>query len=398
MNTRNHNAIRLDRLNTTFIGNWWWTVDRFNFALICLLFFIGAVVITAASPPVASRLGYGSNYFVVRQYVFLFLGLISMLCISMLSIQALRRLCVIGFAGCVLFLMLLPFIGTENKGAIRWLIIAGISIQPSEFIKPCFAVVTAWMLSERYRVHNFPGFTAAIIIYGLVATLLIIQPDFGMTVTVSAMFGAQMVLGGLAFFWIILMLGLFVTGGLGAYYFIPHVHKRMNEFLDPEAGDNYQTSKALDAFQSGGLFGRGPGEGVVKWQIPDSHTDFIFAVVGEEFGIIVSIALIAVFAAIFIRGAMRILKQPDLFVLLAASGILVQFALQSIINMGVAVNMLPAKGMTLPLLSYGGSSIIAMSIGMGIFLGLTRKQYGGVKTYVSRYDIDKHEFIKQPSV
>ena len=364
--------------------------------LLISLILVGAVLITAASPPVASRLGYESNYFVIRQCAFLIMGLISMIGISMLNVQALRRLCVIGCFGCIFFMLLLPFVGIENKGAIRWMNIAGISIQPSEFLKPCFAVVIAWILSERYRVHNFPGFTAAIFIYSIVAFLLIIQPDFGMTVTVSIMFGAQMVLGGLPFFWILLMIATFAAGGVGAYFLLPHVTKRLNEFLDPESGDNYQVSKALDAFQSGGLLGRGPGEGVVKWQIPDSHTDFIFAVVGEEFGMLISIALVVLFAVIVARGMLRVLRNSDLFVLLATAGILTQFGLQAVINMGVAVNMLPAKGMTLPFLSYGGSSIMAMSLGMGILLGLTRRQYGGVKTYISRYDLDKQDFAKQP--
>lgn len=395
MNTRHHNAIRLDRLNTSFIGNWWWTVDRLNLVLLTTLIMIGAVLTTAASPPVASRLGYAPNYFIIRQTAFLIVGFLSMVGISMLNVQALRRVCVLGFVACVVLLVLLPFIGTENKGSIRWINLAGISIQPSEFIKPCFAVVTAWMLSERYRVHNFPGFSVAIVLYAIVGFLLIIQPDFGMTVTVSVMFGAQMVLGGLPMVWILLMLVVFAFGGVGAYYIFPHVQKRVTDFLDPEAGDNYQVFKALDAYKSGGLLGRGPGEGVVKWQIPDSHTDFIFAVVGEEFGALASIALVMLFAFIITRSLLRVLRNADLFVLLAASGIITQFALQAIINMGVAVNLLPAKGMTLPFLSYGGSSVISMCLGMGILLGLTRKQFGGVKNYMSRYDVAKQPDMKQ---
>jgi cell division protein FtsW len=247
-------------------------------------------------------------------------------------------------------------------------------------------MVVAWVVSERYRIHEFPGFIAGIGVYGLFALLLWIQPDIGMTLTVSCMFAAQMVIGGMPVIFVVIMVVIFCVMGVGAYMFLPHVTKRVNEFLDPAVGDNYQVSKALDAFQSGGLLGRGPGEGVVKWQVPDSHTDFVFAVIGEEFGMILSVAVVVLFAAVVVRSLVRILKVNDLFVMLAASGIIVQFGMQSVINMGVAVNMLPAKGMTLPFLSYGGSSVVAMGLGMGMLLGLTRKQYGGTGVYVSRFD------------
>ncbi len=368
------------------VGTWWWTVDRVNLLLILLLVALGAIIVTASSPPVATRLGYGQSYFIIHQFAYLAVSLVVMLGVSMLNVRNLRRIGVLGYIGGIVLMLLLPFIGYENKGAVRWVNLLGMSLQPSEFVKPCFAMVVAWVVSERYRVHEFPGFMAAVGVYSVFAALLWFQPDIGMTLTVSCMFAAQMVIGGMPVIFVILMVVAFCVMGVGAYVFLPHVTKRVNEFLDPAVGDNYQVSKALDAFQSGGLLGRGIGEGEVKWQIPDSHTDFVFAVVGEEFGMMLSIAVVALFACVVIRSLLRILKVNDLFVMLAASGIIVQFGMQSVINMGVAVNMLPAKGMTLPFLSYGGSSVVAMGFGMGILLGLTRKQYGGTGMYVSRFD------------
>lgn len=378
--------MRLDRTNTTMVGKWWWTVDRFNLFLLLALAALGAMIVTAASPPVASRLGYDQYYFVRNQFFYLFVGCAVMVGVSMASVRNLRRIGVLGYAGGILLLCLLPLIGYENKGATRWVNLLGVSLQPSEFVKPCFAIVVAWIVSERYRVRDFPGFKIALCVYGLFAFLLWIQPDIGMTLTVSCMFAAQMVVGGMPVIFVFIMLGAFCVMGVGAYMFLPHVTKRVNEFLNPEVGDNYQVSKALEAFQSGGLFGRGMGEGVVKWQIPDSHTDFVFAVIGEEYGMLLAVVVVALFATIVVRSLLRLLKVSDLFVMLAGVGIVIQFGIQSVINMGVAVNMLPAKGMTLPFLSYGGSSIVAMGLGMGMLLGLTRNQYGANGVFVSRFD------------
>ncbi len=368
--------MRLDRTNKTVFGRWWWTVDRLNLGALLLLIAIGSILVTAGSPPVAKRLDLPAFYFVHRHQVFLIIGIAAMLFVSMLPPVAIRRLAVIGFCASIVLLMLVPFIGAQTKGAHRWIDLMGISIQPSEFMKPCFAVVIAWICAESQRRVGFPGYRLAIGLYLLVAFLLAIQPDIGMTLTVTAMWGIQLFLAGLPMVLVMVIGALVVAGLFGAYHFFPHVAARIDGFLDPAAGDNYQVARSLEAFRNGGLLGRGPGEGEVKQSLPDSHTDFIFSVAGEEFGIIVCTMIIGLFAFIVLRGLSRVWKETDLFMVLAVAGLLTEFGVQSIINMGVAVNLLPAKGMTLPFLSYGGSSVVAMAVAMGMMLALTRRRFG----------------------
>lgn len=368
--------MRFDRTNLSIVGRWWWTVDRPTWFALLFLMCLGAVMVAAASPPVAERIGLDSFYFVGRQQFFLALGVVTMFLVSLLPAHNIRRLAVLLLLGSLIVMALLPFVGFENKGATRWLRIAGMSLQPSEFMKPAFAVVMAWVFAERHLTQGFPGFRIAILIYAAVVALLIIQPDFGMTVTVSAVFGLQFFLAGVPFIWVAVMLGFGVAGIFVAYHLLPHVSKRIDRFLDPSSGDNYQVEKSLEAFKNGGWFGRGPGEGEIKRIIPDSHTDFVFSVAGEEYGIIACLLIIGLFAFIVLRGYARLLRESDAFVILAVAGLLAQFGVQAIINMGVAVNLLPAKGMTLPFLSYGGSSLIAMALGMGMLLALSRKRYG----------------------
>ncbi|MGE0754786.1 MAG: FtsW/RodA/SpoVE family cell cycle protein, partial [Alphaproteobacteria bacterium] len=303
-------------------------------------------------------------------------GLAIMFMVSLLPANAIRRLAVVGFAGSIAMMVLLPFFGMEVKGSHRWINLAGISIQPSEFMKPCFAVVMAWICAENQRRVDFPGYRVSIAMYLVVVLLLIIQPDFGMTLTVSAVWGIQLFLAGLPIFWVVALAVLAAAGAMAAYTMLPHVARRINSFLDPESGDNYQVDRSLEAFRNGGLFGRGPGEGEVKQFLPDSHTDFIFAVAGEEFGIIACLLILGLFAFILLRGLSRVWQENDLFVVVAVAGVLSQFGIQAIVNMGVAVNLFPAKGMTLPFLSYGGSSVLSIALGMGMMLALTRTKYG----------------------
>ncbi len=372
-------AMRLDRTNTTAIGRWWWTVDRLNLSALLLLIAVGSILVAAGSPPVAKRLDLPGFYFVHRHQVFLLIGLAAMLFVSLLPPVAIRRIAVVGFCGSIVLMMLLPFVGVETKGAHRWMDIGGISVQPSEFMKPCFAIVMAWICAENQRRIDFPGYRLAIALYLLSALLLVIQPDIGMTLTVTAIWGVQLFMAGLPMFWVVIF-GVGALAGLfTAYNVFPHVAKRIDAFLDPAAGDNYQVGRSLEAFKSGGWFGRGPGEGEVKLTLPDSHTDFIFSVAGEEFGVIVCILIVGLFAFIVLRGLSRVWKETDLFVVLAVAGLLTEFGVQSVINMGVAVSLLPAKGMTLPFLSYGGSSVVAMAVAMGMVLALTRRRYGTVR-------------------
>ncbi len=368
--------MQFDRTSTSIFGRWWWTVDRFLLLAIFGLICIGAVLVTAASPPVAERIGVDPFHFVRRQQFFLVLALITLFLVSLLEPTQIRRLAVLGLLVSFVLLIALPFVGVETKGAKRWIDIGPVGVQPSEFLKPCLAVVLAWVFSLRLRYAEFPGYMVAIGLYGFSAMLLLIQPDLGMVVTITAMWGLQFFLAGLPFIWVVVLIVAGVSGMWGAYAFFPHVQKRIDNFLNPEAGDNYQVEKSLEAFKSGGLLGRGPGEGEVKQYLPDSHTDFVFSVAGEEFGAIFCLIIVFFFGFIVIRGLIRIWNEKDFFVLLSVAGLLAQFGTQSIINMGVAVNLLPAKGMTLPFLSYGGSSLIAVALGMGMMLALTRRRYG----------------------
>lgn len=368
--------MRLDRTNTGPLGRWWWTVDRPALAALSLLVVLGAVLVAAASPPVAQRLELPAFYFVHRHQVFLALAFAVMITVSLLPPLAVRRLAVAGFAASILMMVLVPFIGAEVKGARRWLSLAGLSIQPSEFMKPCFAVAMAWICAEKHKRAYFPANKLAIGLYALTALLLLAQPDLGMTLTVSAMWGIQFFMAGLPFLWVFLLLIGGAAGVFGAYSFFPHVRARIDRFLDPASGDNYQVSKSLEAFQNGGVFGQGPGEGRVKQFLPDSHTDFVFSVVGEELGALFCLLVVFLFAFVVLRGLTRIWRETDLFTMLAVTGLVAQFGVQAIVNMGVAVNLLPAKGMTLPFLSYGGSSVVAIGLGMGMMLALTRRRFG----------------------
>ncbi|MFZ4541038.1 MAG: putative lipid II flippase FtsW [Rickettsiales bacterium] len=377
----------LDRRNTTALGRWWFTVDRTTFFCVMMLICIGFFLVMAGSPPVARRLGYADFYFVSRHQIFLGISTVVMVIISMMESDKIRKLAMLGFIISFVLMLLLPLIGYENKGSTRWMHFAGMSIQPSEFMKPCFAVMLAWIFSLRISQPDFPAYRVAIAMYAVVALLLIIQPDFGMTVTISGMFAVQLFLAGLSFLWV----GGMAIGGIalffGAYYALPHVASRIDRFLDPSSGDNYQVEKSLEAFKGGGWFGRGPGEGVVKQHIPDSHTDFIFSVAGEEFGMLFCLLIVFLFAVIVVRGFLRMGQEQDRFRMIAVGGLLAEFGIQSIVNMGVAVNLLPAKGMTLPFLSYGGSSLVAMAGGMGMMLALTRKRFGQPKPTRTRTSI-----------
>ncbi len=366
----------LDRRNTSAFGRWWWTVDRTALFCMMALISIGLFLVMAGSPPVARRIGLPEFYFVSRHQIFLALSTLVMIAVSILDEARIRKIAFFGFIASLLMMLALPAIGFENKGAIRWIKFGGLSIQPSEFMKPCFAVLLGSIFAQGMARPDFPSYRLAVGAYIIVAVLLITQPDFGMTLTVTGMFGVQFFLAGLPFLWVAGMAILGVGGIVGAYFALPHVAKRIDRFLDPASGDNYQVEKSLEAFKGGGWFGRGPGEGLVKQHIPDSHTDFIFSVAGEEFGLLFCMLIIALFAVIVVRGFLRMSRETDTFRMIAVGGLLTQFGIQAMVNMGVAVNLLPAKGMTLPFLSYGGSSLIAMAGGMGMMLALTRKRFG----------------------
>lgn len=367
------------RTDTSVLGRWWWTVDRWTLAaLICLMAF-GAILILAVSPAAAHRIGgLGSFQLAQRQFLFLSMGLVTIIAVSLLEPRTLRRLAVIGLIASLFLLGLTLLTGSEIKGATRWLSIAGFSFQPSEFAKPFFAVAVAWMLAAERAEEGIPGTWIAVGIWLLLATLLLLQPDVGQTFVVCVVFGVQLFLAGLPLFWVGLLCVAGVAGLIGTYFALPHVAARVESFLDPSAGSSYQIERSMDAFMNGGLFGRGPGEGTVKGLLPDAHSDFIFAVAGEELGLIACLIIVALFAFVVLRGFSRLLQEDSLFALLACTGLLVQFGLQAVINMASALQLMPAKGMTLPFISYGGSSLMALALGMGMVLALTRRRIGPV--------------------
>jgi cell division protein FtsW len=367
--------ITVARTDTSRIGIWWWTVDRWTLLALALIMAFGAVLILAASTAAGERIGLDGFHFAVRQMVYLALAVAVMFAVSLLSPLWVRRVAVVGFGGSVLLLVLTLLVGTEIKGASRWLHLFGVSIQPSEFVKPCLAVTAAWMFAvQRDEKAQIPGNAISIAMVGLVAALLLLQPDLGQTFVVVAVWSLQFFVAGLPMVWVA---GLVLAGlGLivGAYFLLPHVADRIDTFLNPAAGDRYQINRSLEAFERGGLLGRGPGEGTVKQTLPDAHSDFIFAVAGEELGAIACLIIVALFAFIVLRGFSRLLQEDNLFVLLAATGLLTQFGLQAMINMGSSLHLMPTKGMTLPFISYGGSSLLALALGMGMVLALTRRR------------------------
>lgn len=363
------------RTDNTVIGRWWWTVDRLTLAAVGILMSVGMILVVAASPAVAERIGTDSFHFVVRQAVFMLPAIAVLLAASLLSPVGVRRLGVAMFGVALVFMAATLKFGPLVNGAHRWLELGGITFQPSELAKPGLAIVTAWLLSMQQRLADWRIGLVSLSLLAVVLALLALQPDFGMAAVVAAVWSAQVFLAGLPLLWTI---GIVSSGAVGlwlAYLFAPHVTERIDGFLNPQAGDNFQVETALNAFAAGGPFGRGPGEGVVKNVLPDAHTDFIFAVVGEEYGMIACILIAATFAFVVLRGLLRLLREPDYFALLAGAGLLVQFGLQAGINMGVNLRLLPAKGMTLPFLSYGGSSLLALALGMGLMLALTRRRF-----------------------
>ncbi len=363
-----------DRTDRSMVARWWWTIDRWNMSALFIIMVFGAILILAASPPVAERIGVDAFHFAERQFLFLVPAVAILVSLSLLDPAQVRRaglaLMIVSFALLVVTLL----VAAKTKGAQRWIPLGALSLQASEFAKPALAITTAWLLATGRHVPGFPGVLLSCVLTALVAGLLILQPDFGTTIIVLAVWGSQLFLGGLPF---LVVAAVAVAAALGlfiGYQQFEYVRDRINGFFDPESVDTYQVEMSLRSFQSGGLQGRGPGEGVIKDHLPDAHSDFIFAVGGEEFGLIACLVLVSLYAFVALRGFVRLRDERDLFVLLAVAGLVIQFAVQAVVNMGVALRLLPTTGMTLPFVSYGGSSLIAMAIGMGLMLALTRRR------------------------
>jgi len=376
--TQHHPFARSDR---SPLGQWWWTTDHLLLGGVAILMVIGVLLSFASSPAAAARMNIGDPFhFAVRQCVFGGGAAVILLTTSMLSPRGVKRIAFFIYIAAIAVMIALPFLGHNAKGATRWLEFGGFSLQPSEFMKPALIVLVSWMFAEAQKGEGVPGVSIAFGLYLLAVALLLIQPDVGQTVLITVAFGAAFWMAGVPLTWI---MGLGVTAICGlcsTYFLFDHVHARVDKFLSPEKADTHQITRAAEAIANGGLFGRGPGEGVMKRHVPDLHTDFIYSVAAEEYGLIFSLILITLFAFVVTRGLYKSLRLADPFEQVASAGLFVLVGQQAIINIAVNLNLIPTKGMTLPFISYGGSSMLAMGLTLGMALALTRRRPGAYTT------------------
>jgi cell division protein FtsW len=366
------------RAGEPVLPRWWRTIDRWSLVAVLALFGIGLLLGLAASVPLAEKNGLAPFYYVTRQAFFGGVGLITLVLISMMSPDMVRRIGVLGFLAAFVALMFLPLLGTDfGKGATRWYSLGFASFQPSEFLKPSFVILCAWLMSAAQEINGPPGRLYSFFIAVTVVVFLALQPDFGQASLVLFAWGVMYFVAGAPITLLTVIGGIVVAGGIAAYDASEHFARRIDGFLASEVDPRTQIGYATDAIQSGGFFGVGVGEGTVKWSLPDAHTDFIIAVAAEEYGLILVLVIIALYAAITGRSLIRLLRERDPFTRLAGTGLACAFGVQALINMGVAVRLLPAKGMTLPFVSYGGSSVIASGIALGMLLALTRSRPQG---------------------
>ncbi|HEY3947804.1 putative lipid II flippase FtsW [Phenylobacterium sp.] len=374
MTAQAHAFARSDR---SPIGVWWWTVDRWMLGVVVLLIAIGVVIAFAASPAAAARMNIGDPFhFAVRQCVFAAISMCILIVTSMFDVKLVRRSAFFVWLIAIAIMLALPFMGHNAKGATRWIEIGGFTLQPSEFMKPALIILVAWMFSEGQKGEGVPGVSIAFVLYFISISLLLIQPDIGQTVLITVAFGAAFWMAGVPISWV-MGLGATAIAGLSSTYFLfPHVAVRVDKFLSPDKADTHQVDAAKVAQAAGGLFGRGPGEGVLKRAIPDAHTDFAASVGAEEFGLVFLLVVVALFTIVVVRGLYRAMKLSDPFEQVAAAGLFVLVGQQAIINIAVNLDMIPTKGMTLPFISYGGSSMLAMGLTLGLALALTRRRPG----------------------
>ncbi|MDX2482239.1 MAG: putative lipid II flippase FtsW [Pseudodonghicola sp.] len=360
------------------LPKWWRTLDKWSMTCVLVLSGIGLLLGLAASPPLAARNGFAPFHYVERQAVFGALAMGAMLLTSMMSPTLVRRLAVLSFVGAFVALALLPVLGTDfGKGAVRWYSLGFASVQPSEFMKPVFIVVAAWMLASSQQINGPPGKTWSALLCLTIVGMLVMQPDFGQACLVLFGWGVMYFVAGAPMVLLVGMAGAVVLGGTIAYSASEHFARRIDGFLSPEVDPTTQLGYATNAIREGGLFGVGVGEGQVKWSLPDAHTDFIIAVAAEEYGLILVMIIIALYCSVVVRSLLRLMRERDPFIRLAGTGLACIFGVQAMINMGVAVRLLPAKGMTLPFVSYGGSSLIAGGVAVGMLLAFTRTRPQG---------------------
>jgi cell division protein FtsW len=369
-----HAFARTDRSR---LGLWWWTTDHILLGVAAILMTLGVLLSFASSPAAAARMNVGDPFhFAVRQCVFAVAGAVILLGVSALSPKGVRRAAFFIYAAAIVIMMALPILGHNAKGATRWVEFGGFSLQPSEFMKPALIVLVAWMFSEGQKGEGVPGVSIAFCLYGLAVALLLVQPDVGQTILITIAFGAAFFVAGVPMRWIAGLFAVAVAGLTTIYFTFDHVASRVHKFLSPDKADTHQIDRAQEAIAAGGLLGRGPGEGVMKRHVPDLHTDFIYSVAAEEYGLVFSLFLITLFAILVTRGLYKAMKLSDPFEQIAAAGLFVLVGQQAFINVAVNLNLIPTKGMTLPFISYGGSSMMAMGLTLGMALALTRRRPG----------------------
>ena len=366
------------RVGEAILPKWWRTIDRGSLSCILILFSIGILLGLAASPPLAAKNGFEAFHYVKRQALFGGLALLAMVVTSMMTPKLVRRLSVIGFLVAFVSIALLPQFGTDfGKGAVRWYSLGFASIQPSEFLKPGFVVVSAWMLAASQEINGPPGRLWSLVLMMVCCGMLIFQPDFGQACILFFGWAVMYFVAGAPMTLLLALAGLVVAIGGVAYGHSEHFARRIDGFLYPDFDPTSQLGYATNAIREGGILGVGVGEGQVKWSLPDAHTDFIIAVAAEEFGLIMVLFIIVLYLIIVVRTLLRLMRERDPFIRLAGTGLACIFGVQAFINLGVAVRLLPAKGMTLPFVSYGGSSLIAGGIAVGMLLAFTRTRAQG---------------------
>ena len=367
-----------NRTDSSRLGVWWWTVDRWLLGATVLLIAMGVVLSFTSSPAEAARLHIADPFhFAVRQSLFGLGAVAVVIAASMLSAKGVRRWSLVIYAVTIMMMLALPVLGHSAKGAARWFQLGGLSIQPSEFMKPALIVLCGWMFAEGQKGEGVPGVSIAFFLYGVAVVLLLIQPDVGQTILITIAFGAAFFMAGVPIRWILILGGAAASGLIGIYFTFQHVANRVHIFLSHDEGaSGHQVDKALEAIASGRLFGRGPGEGVMKRHVPDGFTDFIYALAAEEYGLVFSLCLIALMAFLVVRGLYRAMRLNDPYEQVAAAGLFVLVGQQAFINIAVNLSMIPTKGMTLPFISYGGSSMLAMGLTLGLALALTRRRPG----------------------
>ncbi|OWR00122.1 FtsW/RodA/SpoVE family cell cycle protein [Sphingopyxis witflariensis] len=379
---------RLSRADRTPLGLWFWEIDRVLLLLVSILVAVGLVAVAAASPVAAQKLSTTTAsldplYYFYRQLMWVILGVPVMLMVSMLPKPQARRFAIYGTLVFVVLLFLVPLVGTTVNGAQRWIGSGALRLQPSEFLKPFFAVSLAWILSLRLHDQSLPVVPLSLAFTGVIAALLMGQPDLGQTIIFAATWFVLVLVAGLSMRILAGLVGAGFAGLVLAYFFYPVAQQRINIWLFAQ-GDSFQVDKAHATLTAGGLVGTGPGAGLAKFQLPEAHTDYIFSVIGEEFGMIACLAIVAIYLAIIVRVLVRLLDEEDSFLILAVAGLIAQFGGQATINMAVNTQLFPSKGMTLPFISYGGSSFIALSIGMGLLLSLTRRNPYAARVSMTR--------------